>query len=394
MASPQGLLSPLERQTYESFGIAPREDRLSLLPRYSAKTGLVAPQFVYDAAKALAAPYTAAQGYDLPPQEAVNVGMNMMGGGSVGTAPKGALRTFIGRNAKTWDAFAEKKFLDLEKNGVSPEEAWAQTGTFRSPDNKLRQEVSDFSANARFQPNQMELLDAYSKLTYGKPYGALPFGEKGLGEQRTNITKMANKELERLKISGQVLPHNDLYAAYPDLAKIPANVSKKDYLEGAYQRSLMTEGVKNPVTSILGEEISAYAPNEMKLKSAMLHELQHAIQAREGFATGGSPIALQKEIDDLQKAFDKAKFHLDEAKDPIAKSNALQEMSFYGIKLGEKKKEIGRTGNEAYKRMAGEAEARAVQERMNLTPEQRTQIFPLKSYDVPREQLIIRGLIQ
>jgi len=100
MAKPQGLLSPLERQTYESFGIAPREDRLSLLPRYSAKTGLIAPQFVYDAAKALAAPYTAAQGYDLPPEEAVNVGMNMMGGGAVGTAPKGALRSGISRDIK------------------------------------------------------------------------------------------------------------------------------------------------------------------------------------------------------------------------------------------------------------------------------------------------------
>jgi hypothetical protein len=96
MAKPQGLLSPLERQTYESFGIAPREDRLSILPRYSQQYGLIAPQFIYDAAKALAAPYTAAQGYDLPPEEALNVGMNVMGGGSVGSAPRGALSMAVG----------------------------------------------------------------------------------------------------------------------------------------------------------------------------------------------------------------------------------------------------------------------------------------------------------
>jgi hypothetical protein len=121
MAKPQGLLSPLERQTYESFGIAPREDRLSLLPRYSAKTGLIAPQFVYDAAKALAAPYTAAQGYDLPPEEAVNVGMNVMGGSFVGSAPKGALRSGISRDIKpvenkafqNW--FQESKVVDENK---------------------------------------------------------------------------------------------------------------------------------------------------------------------------------------------------------------------------------------------------------------------------------------
>jgi predicted GNAT family acetyltransferase len=124
MAKPQGLLSPLERQTYESFGIAPREDRLSLLPRYSAQTGLIAPQFIYDAAKALAAPYTAAQGYDLPPEEALNVGMNVMGAGSLGSAPKGALRSSSMNPVKPLGSIvddATKSGLKLdvyEKNGV------------------------------------------------------------------------------------------------------------------------------------------------------------------------------------------------------------------------------------------------------------------------------------
>ena len=93
MANPQGLLSPVEKQTYEAFGMLPDSERLSILPRYSKTKGLLAPQFIYDAAQAISSPATAAQGYELGPQEALNVAMTATGGSSVGTAPKGALRS-------------------------------------------------------------------------------------------------------------------------------------------------------------------------------------------------------------------------------------------------------------------------------------------------------------
>jgi hypothetical protein len=51
------------------------------------------------------------------------------------------------------------------------------------------------------------------------------------------------------------------------------------------------------------------------------------------------------------------------------------------------------TNMEAYQRLAGEAEARATQARMNMTMPERLKIFPFDSYDVPKEQLIIRGLL-
>jgi len=41
-------------------------------------------------------------------------------------------------------------------------------------------------------------------------------------------------------------------------------------------------------------------------------------------------------------------------------------------------------------RMAGEAESRAVQARMNMTPEERLAKFPFESYDVPINELVIR----
>ena len=46
--------------------------------------------------------------------------------------------------------------------------------------------------------------------------------------------------------------------------------------------------------------------------------------------------------------------------------------------------------NHMYRRLAGEAEARATQKRKNLTDEQRRAEFPERSYDVPINELIIR----
>lgn len=88
-----GLLTPVEQQTKEAFGMVPMENRLSLLPRYNATQGLIAPQFVYDLAKAISAPITAARGYQVTPEESVNTAMNAFGGASAGTAPRGALRS-------------------------------------------------------------------------------------------------------------------------------------------------------------------------------------------------------------------------------------------------------------------------------------------------------------
>lgn len=395
-----GLLTPVEQQTKEAFGMVPMEERLSILPRYNAKQGLIAPQFIYDLAKAVSAPITAARGYQVTPEESVNTAVNAFGGGGIGTAPKGALRTFIGRNAKTWDAAAEAKFLELEKKGIAPEQAWQQTNTFRSPDGKLRQEISDLTVNARYAPDQMEILDAYSKLTYGKPYGTLPFGEKGLGEQRININNLAKKELELFKTTGKIIPHKQLYEAYPELSNILANVGKGDYLEGSYNRSIMTEGSKNPITKILSEEINAYAPNETVLKSGLLHELQHAIQQREGFARGGSPteFANKQDINDAQiinSLISKGNKPSEAIK--WVQENLGRKPSTKAIDLGMKSDVNLSTmlpANEQYKRLAGEAEARAVQARMNMTPAQRAQTFPLKSYDVPINELILKGLLQ
>jgi len=50
----------------------------------------------------------------------------------------------------------------------------------------------------------------------------------------------------------------------------------------------------------------------------------------------------------------------------------------------------GQSRFDLYRKLAGEAEARAVQKRRNLTDEERRAIFPLQSYDVPINELIFK----
>jgi hypothetical protein len=144
-----------------------------------------------------------------------------------------------------------------------------------------------------------------------------------------------------------------------------------------------------------GELISApITTGEKDFRSLALHELQHAIQRREGFARGGSPAAMgqyQTEYNRAKAAFDEAaKTLTDKNVDDVAKSNAMQVMNFYGPKL-RRLKELS-DPQEAYRRLAGEAEARATQTRINMNEEQRRATFPLESFDVKLEDLIVRSI--
>ena len=56
---------------------------------------------------------------------------------------------FIGKTAKTWNPRTAEKAVQMEAAGVDPETIWRETGTFRGPDNELRQEISDADAYLR-----------------------------------------------------------------------------------------------------------------------------------------------------------------------------------------------------------------------------------------------------
>jgi hypothetical protein len=130
------------------------------------------------------------------------------------------------------------------------------------------------------------------------------------------------------------LQHPALQSQYPEMfANINQNIKPGD-IAGSFARNKLTVTGPDPFTR----------------RSIGLHELQHAIQRQEGFGRGGSV----KGISD---------------------------------KFGLTNEDIAR---EIYNRLAGEVEARNVQARMNFSPEQRMNIPPWLTMDVPLEQQILR----
>lgn len=59
------------------FGMKPGMDRLNLLPRHDSKQGWVAPNMVYQLARAMVSPGVAAHGGDVSPEDAVNFAGNV-----------------------------------------------------------------------------------------------------------------------------------------------------------------------------------------------------------------------------------------------------------------------------------------------------------------------------
>ena len=90
------LRDPLtpESAVEDVFGMKPGLHRASILPYRTDDQGdphWAAPQFVYDAAKAFVTPGVAAQGGRVTTDDALNVALNITGGGTFAPKPKGAV---------------------------------------------------------------------------------------------------------------------------------------------------------------------------------------------------------------------------------------------------------------------------------------------------------------
>jgi hypothetical protein len=275
-------------------------------------------------------------------QKMVDVGLNFN---------PAAVGMFIGKGAKTWDAV---KAAEAEKRiaaGEDVRKVWKETGTFKGPDGHLRQEIPD---NKSFYRGSSAAGSSYAE---------------------------------------DVFLHPDLYGNYSGFGT--SRVIESKIPGGSYN-----------------EKLGRITVGPTDSSSTMLHELQHAIQGREGWARGGSAESFKEsnssifpemegrlksvlDIDRLAKEFGKSPSE-------VIKSGAIDPSyadAIGGMDLSPKNwdsivrysKERLLTPDEAYRRLAGEAEARATQARMNMNMEQRLNNYPLDSYDVPIDQLIIRG---
>ncbi|HHH8931478.1 TPA: PLxRFG domain-containing protein [Pseudomonas aeruginosa] len=218
--------------------------------------------------------------------------------------------SFAGRNAVGANLHALSTAQQRIAMGENAEAVRRDTGWHRGTDGKWRFEISDHQA---------------SIAVAGETAGAI------IDMAHLNAI---NDERSRPTV-GDVLSHPQLFAAYPDLQRIPVAVMPEGGTALARLRRLATG---NQV------EVQANMPRT-EVASAILHELQHAIQIREGFAMGGSARAFVSDFD--------------------------------------------KTGAATYRRLAGEVEARNTQARLKMTPRLRRDIAPDESADIPASQVLV-----
>ncbi len=322
---------------------------------------------------------------------------------------QGIPRMFIGPKAKTWDQAKADAAVRMEQEGRDPVDIWRQTGTFRGADGIMRQEISDVGAIYR-DPKDLKELGKQKKqeaLDLGMrmitPIGQKDFWPKALTEAKRPV----REEIKRLKaeadelgrfsdVRGQsakfVLEHPELYKAYPELADIPVYQGNKGF--GGASAGLM--GGKGDM------EVNIYQQGlRGNPRSSMLHEMQHAVQTLEDMAPGGSPsMAFQdpaafKILEDLRaKASTPMSFEdYAERYSHLANKEAGYQdylKSIPGIVKNMDRELQSQAAMEYYKRLAGEAEARATQMREPMSASQRAQEFPYSSYDVLPEDLIVK----
>lgn len=146
------------------------------------------------------------------------------------------------------------------------------------------------------------------------------------GDKAATVNPNYDPHVHKVVDLKDALNHPQLYKQYPELKNV--GVISDHHLNGIAQVNSLGDIVINP--------------NKIKdpnmLKSALLHEVTHVVQAKENFANGGSPAMW---------------------------------------------------GPDGYKKLAGEVEARAVQKRMNLSDNQRARKPFAKSFDVkPSDQIV------
>tara|TARA_R110002126_G_scaffold56694_1_gene151179 strand:- start:302 stop:2326 length:2025 start_codon:yes stop_codon:yes gene_type:complete len=458
-------LKPLKMEGRATFAPLIARDNVFLNPKtgkneyqMSGKS-LALPGLAADAYNTILAPGRAMRGdpnFDAP-KEAVNMGLNLMGGGAAfGKVPAGSIGMLAGRRAK----FANLSKLDTAKSmaeqGIDRSQILKETQWFKAPDGEWKFEIPDNTATyspgavrAKVKEANQGLYDESvdsrqlrsimdeqgiglgdAKAVFKEKFGREPvpgsgFGAKyGTAQELKEIEDESYKRLMSNNVSGrtdQFLNHPELYENYPDIGTIPTHITSDMFNSGAGGEFGGNYINLNP----------EYAYALESGKSIELHELQHAIQKREGFAKGASPSEFIADYEKnrarlpvVENYVDQHKnIASDEARWAIQRNEPIVEQAMQWAKqqgewtdampIQKKVQEyildqddmfkrlrqehsdlkygIGKlTPYERYRIEAGETEARAVQTRMNMTPEQREARPFWLDYDVPEAYQIVR----
>ena len=254
---------------------------------------------------------------------------------------------------------------DMEKNKKKAKAIKAATGWERGADGKWRYEMPD-----------VILRDP----------------KEWINKKTLTLSDIVEKPNDLFK------EYPELFDAYPELKDVKIQKGRAK-MGGSYYDNTITLNLGYIREAIKSGWDTYYKTSTRLLKMSLVHEIQHYIQEKEGFAQGGnSEMIVDKNALD---AIEKLRVEKEAvAKEFYAMSPDEQQRRKYEInnryndltKQIERMEKSSRIGYDGYKRLSGEVEARNVSARLNMTPEERRKSLAESTEDVARKDQILLGV--
>lgn len=297
--------------------------------------------------------------------------------------------SYGGVNANTADQKTLARAQELQMQGEDDERVRKETGWHTGMEGKLRFEIDDSkmkyhrggdAAFSRSHPDYAEYQKLVDKMLTGSAEAWKPEDQERLQELDKTWGREYGRLSERVDRGSatleDVIDHEELFQAYPQLRNVRVEFKE---LPGN------TQGYFSPSENKIALD--------SKLRSApeatIIHEIQHAIQKAEGFASGASPEYWQQHRDEAKEA------RIADIREEIARleeqlpwdlNRWTEEDDAIEAKIGELEDSIidiqngvGMDSYDLYRNTAGEIEARDAASRRELTPEQRRAAPPARA---------------
>ncbi len=230
---------------------------------------------------------------------------------------------YAGEKSKTADRSMLNRAKEMSINGDEPSVIWKETGWRLGADGKWHFEIDDSKA----------------------------------------VLKSIPSEAKSLKL-GDILVHDELYKAYPQLRNVKVEfrddmrrIDKGNYNSGD---NVIKLNLKN---------------NEVEMKDAVIHEVQHAVQNIEGYEAGGNvqSALMRLRRNTITKLLSESPYFRKVCKER-SPADVVEYVDNY-LKKKYNKENIEDVAYMAYRDLYGEREARDTSARQDMSAEQRLDDF-------------------
>lgn len=335
-------------------------------------------------------------------------------------------KSYAGQHSQTWDESRRDRAIDMMLDKKSPEEIYRETGLFIGADGYMRYEIDDskMKVNRHIPVSDSSTLSNINKTNklnehykerviyyertiedfqtrldgYNLPDFVVEDYKKSirrykkeiadikkeirindnrlkllLNEAQVNIdidkagvNALYNKDTTTKAKLSEIITHDELFKAYPQIRNVEI-VFNKNMKKGEFANATIPQ--KGGVRSSAYIEVSKQAFYKDgvfsvgEFKKTLMHEVQHIIQAYEGFANGSLPSEQYERLRRIAVA--------DYKKNPSAYKNIADTAEEFADVMV-----TPRDAFRAYQNVYGEQEARNVEDRLKLSKEERAKTMP------------------